>query len=215
MPVAVTDWSCAAGARGRLARQGPLITMGQAAGRPATYPTYTRRARCEVLNTYWRHPRDPRGLGCIVCRNAHLGMRPFGKNGEEPGSVFDDLPGVLGAQVTGGAASRPRRSDEPGCRSLHAIISPKTSGSASRRVPLVPSFGTRPITLEMTCPKLGQTSGDRDSGLAGCSTRAGVRDAQTPVGSGSYKSVSGIRARRTNPTIWHSERRDLHILRAH
>src|SRR5437868_1678155 len=40
------------------------------------------------------------GLGCVVRRNGHLGARPLGEYGEEADDVFDDLPGVLAAQIT-------------------------------------------------------------------------------------------------------------------
>jgi hypothetical protein len=39
-------------------------------------------------------------LGCVLRRDGHLGARPLGEDGEEAGHVFDDLPGVLAAQIT-------------------------------------------------------------------------------------------------------------------
>ena len=80
-----------------------------------------------------------------------FGPRPLGEDGEEAGDVLGDLPGVLAAQITPEARlpdlAGPRRSD---CRLLRAMVSPKTSRSASRRSVLLASgLGIPPMTLDL------------------------------------------------------------------
>jgi hypothetical protein len=40
------------------------------------------------------------GLGSVVGRNGYLDARPLTEDAQKAGGVFDDLPGVLAAQIT-------------------------------------------------------------------------------------------------------------------
>ena len=72
---------------------------------------------------------------------------------EEAGDVLGDLPGVLAAEITPEARLPDLRVRDPvdsDCRLLRAMVSPKTSRSASRRSVLLASgLGIPPMTLDL------------------------------------------------------------------
>ena len=125
----------------------------------------------------------------MVRRGQHLGPRPLGQEREEAGEVFGDLPGVLAAQVTP-EAWLPDLAGAVGsdCRLLRAMVSPKTSRSASRRSVLLASgLGIPPMTLDLDVICISGVP------IAGIAATVAASARQFLLGDGELVRLAGLR----------------------